>query len=97
MSYKFYETLGRWSKYTHYVTLHIAETIDMDRRLFESFFLILSVGMLGESSYRNKKYTVEKADGTFILYRAHSIITTDLLGNKLQTIHKVSCTIYHKM
>lgn len=30
MSYKFYETLERCSKYTHYVTLHIAETIDMD-------------------------------------------------------------------
>lgn len=51
--------------------------------------------MLGESNYRNRKYTVEKADGTFILYRAH--ITKELLGNKLQTIIKISYTIYDKM
>lgn len=40
MSYKFYETLQRWSKYTHYVTLHIAETIDMDASIeYSRFFL----------------------------------------------------------
>lgn len=41
MSYKFYETLERWSKYTHYVTLHIAETIDMDVSIdYSRFFKI---------------------------------------------------------
>lgn len=51
--------------------------------------------MLRECNYRNKKYTVEKADGTFILYRAH--ITKDVLRNKLQTISKIGYTIYDKM
>lgn len=51
--------------------------------------------MLGERLYRNKKYTVEKADGTFILYRVH--ITKDLLRNKIHTINKIRYTICDKM
>lgn len=83
MSYKFYETLERWSKYTHYVTLHIAE-IDMDVSIDVSidYSRFLNISLFFESETIALRNIQLKKRMAHLFYTEH-ILQRPLINHKL--------------